>query len=170
METNTTTVEKQPAVAATVVATSTTTEIDAEARIAQLEAEKTRIATERDNYRTGMLKAKGKLPADDPELDLTGDDRLRAIAREELANSELARIAEEQDTIIKATLKENKELKLAQMNKTTVPATVGAHSESQTVSTDPIIPADQMAYFKSKNWTDKDIELYKKNLMKNGGR
>lgn len=159
----------QTAATGTTVA-PTVAEEDAEAKIARLEAEKERITLERDNYKTGLLKAKGKLLADSSNLELTDDDRLRTIAREELANSELARIAEEQDGIIKATLKENKELKLALGSKTTVPVAVGSHTESTVVRTDNLISSDQMAKFKAQGKDDKWIEAYKRNLLRNGGR
>ena len=42
------------------VETTTTTEVDAEARIAQLEKEKADLIVESSNYKLGMLKAKSK--------------------------------------------------------------------------------------------------------------
>lgn len=126
---------------------------DAQTRFAQLEAEK-------ENYRKAYLKEadKNKSHADDEE----GDERMRRIAAETLANSRIAEIAREQDVIIAQALKENKELKLAQLNKTTAPAAMGTHSESTAV-TDTLITPDQMKYFKeSLKWTDKEIENYKK--------
>jgi hypothetical protein len=134
---------------------------DLEARNAVLEAEKVKLLEETVNYKAAYLKEKAK-QADG------GDDeeRLRRIAREELSNSRLAEIAREQDTIIKKALKENKELKLAQMNKTDVSVSIGSHSEGQPVR-DTLITPDQMAQFKSMGKSDKWIENYKKNLIRN---
>jgi hypothetical protein len=82
----------------------------------------------------------------------------------------LAQIAQEQEAIIKKALKENKELKLANLNKTKVPpASVGSHNES-IPATDTSITPEQMSAFKARGWSDKDIERYKKNLRKYGGR
>lgn len=131
-------------------------EEDLEAKLAQLE-------TEKENYRKAYLKEAAKTrvePADEDE-----DDKINRKVNEALANSKLADIAREQDEIIKKALKENKELKLAQLNKTTPPAAVGAHSESTPV-TDTLVTSDQMAQFKSWGWDDKKIQAYKSNLLK----
>ena len=147
--------------------TSTVTIDDPEARIAQLEADKAKLIVESANYRVGMMKAKSKNTEDDEESE---EDKIERIVNEKLADSKLADIAREQDIIIKQALKENKELKLANMNKTTIPpASMGTHSESTPV-TDTTITPEQMAAFKTKGWSDKDIERYKKNLAKYGGR
>lgn len=132
---------------------------DAEARYAKLEEEK-------ENYRKAYLKSetarKSQEDSDAPE-----DSRMEEVARKVLADSRLAEIAREQDTIIQKTLKENKELKLANLNKTGgVAASVGSSTESTPVR-DTLVTPDQSAAFKAKGWTDKDIERYKKNLQKN---
>ena len=131
-------------------------EEDLEARLAQLE-------TEKENYRKAYLKeaARKVEPVDEDE-----DDKINRKVNEAIANSKLADIAREQDDIIKKALKENKELKLAQLNKTgTPPATIGSHNESTPVR-DTLVTPEQMAAFKAKGWSDKDIERYKKNLQK----
>ncbi len=133
---------------------------DAEARFQKLEEEK-------ENYRKAYLKEseKNRKPAE--ELD--EDGKMEEVARRVLAESRLAEIAREQDSIIQKALKENKELKLAQLNKTTTtpPAAQGTHSEGQPV-TDTSVTPEQLAAFKAKGWNDKDIERYKRNLAKSG--
>lgn len=137
-------------------------EEDSEAKVALLQAEIAKVSTEKENYRTAYLKEveKSDLSADEKE-----EARMRRIAQEELANSNLARLSQEKDEIIRKTLKENKELKLAQMNKegTTPPAGMGGHSEGTPVK-DTLVTPDQLAAFKARGWSDKDIEQYKKNL------
>jgi hypothetical protein len=151
----------------------TTAEEDLEAKSTALEAEKSRLVEERDNYKNAYLKEKRKKTEfieDDGGSQPLDEEKLRQITREELANSRLAEIAREQDAIIKKALRENKELKLAHLSKaTTTPASVGTHNESIPV-TSTLITSEQMASFKAKGWTDKDIERYKKNLQKGGGR
>jgi hypothetical protein len=146
---------------ATGEAEKVTLDEDLEARNAVLEAEKAKLLEESTNYKAAYLKEKAKQSdgGDDEE-------RLRRIAREELSNSRLAEIAREQDAIIKKALKENKELKLAQLNKSDVPLSVGSHSEGQPVK-DTIITLDQMTQFKAMGKSDKWIENYKKNLIRN---
>ena len=149
----------------------TMTEEDLEAKNLALEAEKARLLEEKDNYKNAYLKEKRKKEGiiDDEDV-LNDEDKLRKIAREEMSNSRQAEIAREQDLIIKKALRENKELKLANLNKTnSTPASVGTHSESIPV-TSTIITPEQMAFFKQKGFSDKDIERYKKNLQKGGGR
>lgn len=144
---------------------------DLEAKNQALEAEKARLISDRDNYKVALLKEKSK-KVENLE-DESDDDRIRRISREELANSRLAEIAQEQDVIITKALKENKELKLAQLNKTTTPpAGMGTHTES-IKPTDTSITAEQLAYFKAPKpqgmgWTDTEIESYKKNSRRLG--
>ncbi len=137
---------------------------DLSAKFEALEAENKRIASERDNYKRGLLKAKGKIDEDIDSEDL--EEKVARIADERLANSRLAEIAREQDDIIRKALKENNELKLALKNKSgTPPASVGIHSEGPSVQ-DGLVTSEQLAAFKAQGKDDKWIEAYKKNLRK----
>lgn len=149
-----------------VIAATIPAQDDAEAKIAALEAEKKAIAEREANYKMAYLKEKSKNKATDDDLDESEDDRIRRITREELANSRLAQIDNEKETLFQKALKENKELKLANLNKTGVSATVGIHTESQVV-TSTIVTPEQRAQFKAMGKDDKWIERYIKNLQKN---
>ncbi len=143
---------------------------DAEAKIAALEDTKASLTTEVANWKLAALKAKAKIKEGiDPEE--ANRESIAAIVQEELAKSNLARVSQEQAEVLKKVLKENKELKLANANKANVtpPAAVGTHSEGKAVA-DTWITPEQIAAFKAKGWTDKDIERYKKNYQKAGGR
>lgn len=140
---------------------------DYEAQIKALEDEKARLIEEGANYKVAYLKGKSK-SAEVPE-DESEDDRVRRIAREELANSRLTAIDREQVELAAKALKENKELKLALQNKADVPASVGSHSEGQPVK-DTLVTSEQMAAFKQRGWSEKDIERYKQNLQRYGTR
>ena len=138
-------------------------DVDLAEKLASLETEKKQLEEERNNWKTAALKYKGKARED---LDSDEDEeRIASITKKALAESRLADIAREQQAIIEKTLKENRELKLAHLNKNTPPAAVGTHSESTPVRDTSITP-EQMAFFKSRGWNDKDIERYKKNLAK----
>lgn len=139
---------------------------DLESKNAVLEAEKSKLIEEAANYRVAYLKERSKKLDTEDESE---DDKIRRITQETLANSRIAEIAREQDALIKKALKENKELKLAIINKTDLPVSVGVHSETQPVK-DTSITDQQMNAFKARGWSDKDIERYKKNLSKFGGR
>lgn len=140
---------------------------DLEAKVSILEAEKARLIEETSNWKLAALKAKGKKTIEEPVAE-EDDDKMRRLMREEIANSRLAEINREQDVIIKKALKENKELKLAQLNRTTAPTTIGTSTEAQKVQ-DTLVTTEQVAAFKARGWTDKDIERYKKNFQKAGG-
>lgn len=129
---------------------------DMEARFNKLEEEK-------ENYRKAYLKEAARVKSGEGG-ELGEDEKITAAVQKALAESHLAEINKEQKVIIDKTLKENKELKLAHFKKEP-PAGMGSHSESTPVR-DTLVTPEQMAYFKSKNWTDKDIEHYKKNLGK----
>lgn len=139
---------------------------DLEAKVAALEAEKLILIKEAENganYRVAYLKEKNK----NSNTDEDDEDRMRRIASETVANSRLAEIAREQDAIIKKALKENKELKLAQMNKTDIPVSTSTHTETSTQVRDTLVTPEQLASFKAMGWDDGKIARYKKNLVKN---
>ena len=139
---------------------------DTEAKIAALETEKAKLIEETANWKLAALKAKGKAESFEDDDD---ESRMRRIAQETLANSRLVEIANEQDVIIRKALKENRELKLARLNKPEPPAAVGTHNESTPVR-DTLVTPEQMSAFKARGWSDKDIERYKKNLLRYSGR
>lgn len=141
----------------------TPTQDDLEAKNAALEAEKARLIEEAANYKMAYLKAKSRNGGSDAEEE-TEDDRVKRIVAEQLSESRLAQINSEQESLLRKALKENNELKLAQLSKTgTPPAATGTHSESAAVQ-DTLVTPEQMTAFKNRGWTDKDIERYKKNL------
>lgn len=143
------------------------TEIDSEAEVSRLEAERNKLIEESANYRLAYLKEKNKNKGGSVIDDEDDEDKMRRIAEETLKNSRLAEIEREKDQIIKKSLKENKELKQALMNKQSgIPTYLGTHTESKPVS-DTLVTPEQMTAFKSRGWSDKDIERYKKNLLKN---
>lgn len=134
---------------------------DHEAKIEALEAEKAQVETERNNYRSAYLKEKGK------GSDSDEDEKMRQIALQTLAESRLGQIAIEQDGLIKKIVKENKELKLAVANKADAPLSTTSSSAPTTTVKDTLITPDQLASFKAKGWSDKDIARYKQNLLRN---
>jgi len=131
-----------------------TVDDDLEQKVAKLEEEKA-------NYQAAYLKERAKNHEDESD-----EEKFRRIAREELQSSHILELDKQKDEIIRKALKENKELKLAQLNKTDIPASTTVHSEGQAVS-DTLITPDQLAQFKAMGKSDKWIENYKRNLVKN---
>lgn len=154
------TVVVEPAVAPKEIP-STPTLSDGEARIAQLEKEKQDLMVEASNYKVAFLKEKSKNEA---PVDETEEEKIKRITLETISQNKIAQIDVEKDKLLKQLAKENAELKLAHLNKTPVtPQSMGSHNEGTPIK-DTLVTADQIAAFKAKGWTDKDIERYKKNL------
>lgn len=153
------------------VKSQTVAEEDSEAKIKALEEEKAKLLVEKANYQQAYLKSESKRKNESLDDEPLEEERLRKIVNEQLADSRLADIAREQDLLIKKALKENKELKLALTNKTTIPsASVGTHSESTPVQ-NAYFSKEQMDFLRKTNgWTDKDFERYNKNYQKRVGK
>lgn len=134
-------------------------------RVRELEAEKAVILEREANYRAAYLKEadknKNRIPADE-----TDEERVRRITREEIANRDVARIDVEKEALLKKALKENSELKLAMQNKPPATSTGGGGSTEQPGVVSTLVTPEQLAAFKARGWTDKDIENYKANLRK----
>ena len=143
------------------------TPTEAEAKIAALEAEKNAILEREVNYKLAYLKEKKKNEQIDP--DETDEERIRRITREELANERITAIDSEKEELLKKTLKENHELKLAFQNKIPDKPSGGSHNENIEV-TSTILTSEQLSALKARGWSDKDIERYKKNYRKNLAR
>lgn len=127
-----------------------------------LEEEKklrTKAEEDRDNYKEGMLKAKGKLKSDESEEDEGGDDEKGKTDSKKTDNSsELA-------DIVKTLLKRNQELVTAVVNKSQVAtAGQGTGSEAKVEVGDNLLSADQIKDLKARGWDDKKIALFKANL------
>ncbi len=148
--------------------TQTTNEVDYEAELAKKDAEIAKIAQEKENYRRGMLKAKGKLPdeddnsSNDEDLDAKID---RKVQEKYLATRE-AQVIAEKDALILASAKKLKELTLALKNRNQVSSSSGqgSNQDRQEVRTDSTLSEDQINSLRSKGWDDKKIEQFKKNL------
>jgi hypothetical protein len=172
MDTTTTAVETKVETAATqqVVADQTTTEVDYEAILKQKDDELARVRTEKDNYRKGLLKAKGKLPddyqsdTDDVEEDLNA--KVSRLVQEQLLTTKEAQIQAEKDSLITNLARKNKELNLALKNRANVTSTSaqGSNEDKPEVKNDNFFSADQINSLKAKGWDDKKIELFKKNM------
>lgn len=150
--------------------TQNTQEVDYEAELAKKDAEILRIAQEKENYRKGMLKAKGKLPEEDDTSsnDESQDSRMRRIVREEMLASKEAQAIAEKDTLVTSLAKKNKELALALKNRgqITTSSGQGSNQEKPGVKTDNVLSNEQIAHFKKKNWSDEKIAEFKKNLSR----
>lgn len=134
--------------------------------IEKLRKEKEEILVREANYKLAYLKEARKNEGNGDPVDEPEDERIRRIYREEQAKERLSQIDSAERVLLEKTLKENHELRLAQQNKPAASPTGGSSSEQISV-TSTVITNDQLAAFKARGWSDKDIERYKKNLSKN---
>lgn len=93
-------------------------EVDWEAKLKERDERIAKLTTDRDNYRKGMLKNKGKLPTEEEqEVDeLSTEEKMRKIAKEEFLNTEIAKELEAKKEDLAILAKENKELRVAVKN------------------------------------------------------
>ena len=81
--------------------------------IAAKDAEIAKLAEERDNYRRGMLKAKGKLVEDVEPENEDDNSRVKRLVQEALYDEKIGKAQAEKDGLLTKISKENEELKNA---------------------------------------------------------
>jgi len=130
--------------------------------------EKEQAERDRDNYKKGMLAAKGKKSAGDEEV--TEPEDIETIVSRKV--SEALKLKEQEATrqrekdLVAKLIKENKELKIARANNSQIGSgsPSATPSEGPTVQTDKFFSAEQLAYLKSRKL---DPEKVKANMLKN---
>ena len=134
------------------------------------DAELAKVREERENYKKGMLKAKGKIEEDDDsEEDL--DAKIERKLAEKLLSSKEAEILKEKDSLLKKALLRTKELETALKNRTQINSTgMGESSESSVKVSDNVLSPEQERTLRSKGWNDDKIARFKENLKKNTGQ
>lgn len=144
-------------------------EEDPEARIAALIAENAKLASDRDNYRQGLLVAKGKIDA--PEMDLTDPTQIAEFIQQQVSQTLSATSAQKaQEDLMsyaKDLARKNKELTLALQNKAGMSASgQGSGSSDHSESQIGYFSKDQVADFKKKGWSDEKIKRAEMNMRK----
>tara|TARA_R110000868_G_scaffold205126_4_gene453440 strand:- start:3444 stop:3992 length:549 start_codon:yes stop_codon:yes gene_type:complete len=141
-------------------------EVDYEALLQEKEQELEKIARERENYKQGLLRAKGKLSEDEMFAEeAASEDRLRSLVREELLKTESARVSQEREEILKKVIRENKELKLAnktKFQKSGAPVSGGSNMD-RPESTTEFWTEDQISAMKARGI---DPDKAKENYLK----
>lgn len=130
-------------------------EVDYSALLIEKDTELAKVREERDNYRKGLLIAKGKL-SDDTQVDSeTDEERMRRIVQEELLGTKEAQLLAERKEAEQALMKENAELRLALKNQNT--STSGGSSTARgeeqkvvTTSAEKFFSEAQLAELKKK--------------------
>lgn len=142
-----------------------------EEQLAAKDAEIAKLTEEKDNYKRGMLKAKGK-PAKDEEEDEDADEdidtKIDRKVNERLLDTKISNAQADKDELLKKALARNKELETAIKNRSQISTSgQGSGSESKLTPKDAILSEEKIKQFKGMGWDDAKIERYKQNLMKN---
>ena len=111
--------------------------------------ENAKIANDRDNYKKGLLAAKGKLPADLDIEDTDLESLIEKKVQDTLLRTKEFQNEQAKQDLIKGILKRNKELELALQSRD------GISRVAAGGSTGPMEP-------KVSNWTLEQIEYFKK--------
>jgi len=142
------------------------TGIDYEREFNALLEENNRIANDRDNYKKGLLAAKGKAP----ELDLEStelDTLIEKKVQDTLLRTKEFQNNQAREELVKKVFAENKELKIALANKSGISSVAPGSSVSRPdVKVESWTP-EQLAYFAKRNLNpDKVKENYIKTKSK----
>ncbi len=153
------------------VVTPDTTGVDYASVIAQKDAELAQVRTEKENYRKGMLKAKGKLPEEEGSDNQIPEDMETIIDRkvqERFLSTKEAQLQAERDSAFNAVLKRNKELEVALRNRGQINSStgVGSNQEKPQGKVDSYFSNEQIQNLKAKGFDDKKIEQLKINMTK----
>lgn len=150
------------------VETPTSTEVDYEAVLAEKDAEIAKIRGEKENYRRGMLKAKGKLPDEDDNSVEELDAKVSRLVEEKLLSRREEQAQAEKDKFITDLARKNKELTLALKNRGQITTTsgIGSNEDKPEVKDNSFFSKDQITSLKAKGWSDAKIETFKQNLAK----
>ena len=142
-------------------------EVDYEAELAEVNAKLKKSEEDKENYRKGMLKAKGKLPEED-NLEEDLDERIARKVRETILTTQDAELLAKKDKLSADMAKKLKEMSVALKNRAQVTDTsaTGSNKDKPEVKVDSFFSKEQLADFKSKGWSDAKIESLKQNMLK----
>lgn len=145
------------------VETKVTTNQDAPLDTVVLLEKLRKAESDRDNYRAGLLKYKGK-SKDDEDFDM--EEFVKLKVQEELAT----RDASVTESDLKRLLKERDEAFTALKNRSQISTgQQGASTDDTNKVSDNVLSEQKVAQFKKMGWSDEKIDTYKQNLLKNRG-
>lgn len=134
--------------------------------MAELQAKYEALEVEKENYRKGMLKAKGKLPVDTVDLNDI-DARIEQRIEERFASSRESQIIQEQQDIVKGLVKKNSELATALKNRAqSSNSSVGSSTEETATPKGEYFSKETIAEFKARGYDDAKIQRIKENFVK----
>lgn len=146
-------------------------ENDPEVRIAKLLEENAKMASDRDNYKKGLLAMKGKTEQDD--LDLTDPVQLSAYIKAQVAEgvnaTREAKAQEDLASYAKELARKNKEMALALRNKEGMSgAGQGSGENERSEAQAGYFSKEQVDHFKKLGWSDEKVKKAEQNMRKAG--
>lgn len=146
---------------------------DLAAKLAEKEAELKKLAEERDNYKNGLLKAKGKLteePSGNDDPQLSEEERMRKIVREEMMATQEAKLLAEKEAILQQALKENREMKIALGSKQGIKTSGDGAPSDNKVATPQYFSDEQINDLKARGFDEAKIKKLVENMQNMRGR
>lgn len=123
-----------------------------------------RTEKDRDNYKAGLLKAKGKT---DEGADLSDDERVRAMIAEALEAKERDAASKQAEEDTKKLITRVRELETALKAKDQMNTTgTGTSTETKVTVGDNALSDAQVNDLKARGWDDAKIARFKENLKK----
>jgi len=121
---------------------------------------------DRDNYRDGMLAAKGKKQT--AAEDETEEERIARIVAESLSAHERTKANAEVKELLPQIIRRNKELETAMQAKQAAGTTAagGGTTDTTPKPSDNMLSEAQLQSLKARGWDDKKIDRFKHNLAK----
>lgn len=150
---------EQPTAVEKIEEQSPAAEIDYATEYAALLEENVRISSDRNNYRKGLLHAKGKKQVDEEEL--SEDEKIEQLLDRKLAERDDKNKEDKKRELAMKLVKENRELKIALQNRSQVSVGASGSSTKETVTNDTYWSKDQLEYFKKRGL---DPNTVKKNI------
>lgn len=145
-------------------------QVDYKALLAAKDAELVKAREERENYKKGMLKAKGKILEDGANDEPTVDNLVEQGVQAQLLATKEETLEREKAEIYERALRENAELRTAIANRGQITTdSVGVSSEPTMVPKGQFFSDAQIATLKAKGWDDAKIEKAKQNMLKGSG-
>ena len=141
---------------------------DLEKALAEKDAELAKIAQERDNYKLGLLKAKGKILEEEPleKSELTVAELVAQEVKNQLFSTKENQLQAEKDSILQQALKENKELKVALQNKQGISTAPSGSSSDNSTASSNYFSSEQITELKARGFDDKKIQRLQENMKK----
>lgn len=151
--------------------TASDSQDDLELQLAATEEALKQSLSERDNYKRGLLKAKGKVQEE--SVDDVPDEKLEAIidrkVQERLYDTKVVELQRQKDTLLNKAVKENKELKIALKNRSQIQNASTGTSADLSETKSPFFSQEQLAEIERRSkmiGVKIDPEKVKANLLK----